>query len=500
MEQTIWHTIMNSSFIPAISWTLVHSLWIGAGVSVLTVLGMIATQQSSSVLRYRMLFSFLVLFLVATGLAGFLEFRNILNVPSVRVSEQDMLQSTGLFQDAAAHFKDFSIFRLVDEYAVWIVLLWAILLVFKLFRLFHSFNYVYRLRFTAKPVSDTGWQEKLKNMSHRLGIGGKITLLESLKVGIPVTIGHFRPIIIVPVGFFLQLPCAQVEAILFHELAHIYRKDYLINLFQTIADTLFFFNPALLWLSALIREQREICCDDFVLAHTAQKSDYLKGLLAFEFAESTGTTTPLVLGVKGSPLARRLYRMIENRNQPLGLTPKAIAFLALIALPVLAGLLISAGKDPAPVTSIGMAKPVIYSESVQAGQKPQKRVARKHTQPAVIIKQKPWEKQLPAESVVPKETNPGDTAFYLASIRFERSNEDMANRVMHVRDKEDNIYELTVSKNKLIALSINEIVVPESELPAHLPLLARIDHAWEQARARKQQAFDQLKAVHSASP
>src|SRR6202012_2141834 len=83
-----------------------------------------------------------------------------------------------------------------------------------------------------------------------------------------------------PVGMLCQLSAGQVESILLHELAHIRRQDFLVNIMQGIVEAVFFFNPALLWLSALIREEREACCDDMVLAHISRKSDYLEALLA----------------------------------------------------------------------------------------------------------------------------------------------------------------------------------------------------------------------------
>ena len=76
----------------------------------------------------------------------------------------------------------------------------------------------------------------------------------------------------------------------------------------------------------------------------------------------------------------------------------------------------------------------------------------------------------------------------------------MANRLMHVRDAEDNTYQIKIVRNELVALSINGIVVPESELTEHLTLLARIDYAWSQARVKKQEEVDRLKARLSASP
>lgn len=127
--------------------------------------------------------------------------------------------------------------------------------------------------------------------------------------------GWLEPIILLPVGLLLQLSPSQVDTILLHELAHIRRKDYLVNLCQCFLESIFFFNPAVLWLNALIREEREHCCDDKVMEIADDKADYWRALLAF----SSGTTvSSLAMPLSFSPpqLKTRLNRMIkkEARN------------------------------------------------------------------------------------------------------------------------------------------------------------------------------------------
>jgi hypothetical protein len=113
-----------------------------------------------------------------------------------------------------------------------------------------------------------------------------------------------------------QLSPEQVETILLHELAHISRQDYLVNIMQGIVEAVFFFNPALLWLSSLIRQEREACCDDLVLAHINRKSDYLEALLAM--GSNTGNVNlAMSLSSGNNQLKNRLKRMIYLENQKL---------------------------------------------------------------------------------------------------------------------------------------------------------------------------------------
>jgi hypothetical protein len=113
---------------------------------------------------------------------------------------------------------------------------------------------------------------------------------------------------------------AEVEAILLHELAHIRRHDYLINLVQRITSIIFFFNPAVLWLSSLIRAERENCCDDIAIKHTHNKLQFVEALMSVKQCSflSPGLAMKF-LGPKNF-LLHRINRIVYNRNKSLSVT------------------------------------------------------------------------------------------------------------------------------------------------------------------------------------
>ena len=84
----------------------------------------------------------------------------------------------------------------------------------------------------------------------------------SALVEVPTVIGSLRPVVLLPVSALAGMSPSQLDAILAHELAHIRRHDYLVNLLQTLVETLLFYHPAVWWLSRRIRIERENCCDD----------------------------------------------------------------------------------------------------------------------------------------------------------------------------------------------------------------------------------------------
>ena len=124
----------------------------------------------------------------------------------------------------------------------------------------------YRLKRRGTSSIPLALQIRAGELARRMNIRRRIRLLASSASSVPMVVGAFRPVILMPVSMFLGLAPDQLEAILLHELAHIRRHDNLINLLQHVVETMFFFHPAVWWVSASIRTEREHCCDDVAAA------------------------------------------------------------------------------------------------------------------------------------------------------------------------------------------------------------------------------------------
>ena len=165
----------------------------------------------------------------------------------------------------------------------------------------------------------------------QLQIRKTVTILESEIIKIPVVFGHLKPVIFFPLGLLTKLPPEQVEAILIHELAHIRRHDYVVNLSQNMVEILFFFNPALLWISSLIRNEREHCCDDIAIGQTKDKKQFIQALITFKQLSMSGTSSylPAFHGNKNHIL-NRAARIVHNENQTLNSVEKAILLSCIV--------------------------------------------------------------------------------------------------------------------------------------------------------------------------
>jgi Zn-dependent protease with chaperone function len=149
------------------------------------------------------------------------------------------------------------------------------------------------------------WLVRLGELKARMGIGRAVALLESARVQVPTVIGWLKPVILVPASVFSGLSPRQLEAVLAHELAHVRRHDDLINLLQTLVETLLFYHPAVWWVSRQVRIERESCCDDLALAVCGDRLGYARALAALEELRAPR----LALAANGGELLARIRRL-----------------------------------------------------------------------------------------------------------------------------------------------------------------------------------------------
>jgi uncharacterized protein YjbI with pentapeptide repeats/beta-lactamase regulating signal transducer with metallopeptidase domain len=213
----------------------------------------------------------------------------------------------------------------------WMVAAWLIGILLLCLRLLGGWRVVQRLaRRETRPVQE--WlQGRAEELARRLGVRRSVDLLESALVEVPTVLGCVRAVVLVPASALTGLSPQQLEALLAHELAHIRRYDYLVNLIQTTVETLLFYHPAVWWVSHQIRAERENCCDDLAVAAIGDRLTYARALAALE--ELRAAPTRLALAGSGGDLLARIRRIL---GLPSGQTDPAPAWLAgTVLLPLL---------------------------------------------------------------------------------------------------------------------------------------------------------------------
>jgi bla regulator protein blaR1 len=323
--------LFNEQIMQAICWTLIHSLWQGLLLAVVAGVVMLLTKKSGSTLRYNLL-SFLFFIFIATVFVTFLrqyDFSSVNNDDKIRIATNidhvNKLQLTTIspLTDTDAKQNFFETFSsYFNTHASLIVTIWFIILSAQLLRLIANGIYIQRIKHYKTHPASAFWKQKLQQLAVRLHIHQQILLLESEMVKVPVMVGFFKPVILFPFQLMSQLPAEQVEAVLLHELAHIRRKDYLMNLLQNLAEMIFFFNPAVLWISSLIRDERENCCDDIAVAETKSGKDFVHALITFQEYKLNGSTYGLAFPGRKNHLLNRVKRILTNNNKTLSTMEK----------------------------------------------------------------------------------------------------------------------------------------------------------------------------------
>lgn len=222
----------------------------------------------------------------------------------------------------------------VERWLPWIVGVWLVGVGLLSGRLLFGWIQVQRLRRSAiQPVADA-CQELLRQLAGRLRITRPVRLVESALVQVPTVVGWLRPMILLPASAITGLTTDQLQAVLAHELAHIRRHDYLVNLLQTVVETLLFYHPAVWWVSHRIRLEREHCCDDIAVATCGDRVGYARMLLALE--ELRAPASRLAVAADGGSLRSRIARLLSlpvpSEKRSSALAASLIALTAVVSL------------------------------------------------------------------------------------------------------------------------------------------------------------------------
>jgi bla regulator protein BlaR1 len=313
---------------------LIHSLWQGLLLAVITAVVLIAAKKSGARLRYNLAAVQFLLFIAVCCCTFAWEWYQApvkAIAPLAGTIGNEASQWFRLDADSIRRFTQTCISYFTAN-APMVVLLWSVLFVFRSVRMMGSLVYIYRAKNKYTYAPPANWQQRAELLCDKLQINKAVRLLESGYVKVPMVIGHLKPVILMPVGLLAGLPAEQVEAVLLHELAHIRRHDYVANFLQTLAETVFFFNPGLLWISSLLRDERENCCDDIALEQTKNKHEFVQALLSFKEHALNAEQYAVAFPGKRNHLLYRVRRIMSNRNQTLGPSEKLFFMMGIVTL------------------------------------------------------------------------------------------------------------------------------------------------------------------------
>ncbi len=308
--------LLSNALVAALGWALVHFLWQGCVLAAVYWLVCTLSGRGSGHLRYW------------AGICGFfLALVSVLITFAVYYEPEARFVVAPVQSEAINHFLVLSgswpdttslLQQGLEPALPLIVLVWLAGVLIHTARAVYGWVGIKRLVRSGSADIGSSLRSVFGDLQQLLGLRHRVKVLKSALVKVPMAVGWIRPVILLPASVLLQLPRDQIEMIIAHELGHIRRYDHLFNLFQIMTETLLFYHPAIAWMSSRVREERENCCDDLVVARCNKPATYARALANLEVMRSHADTLALAAG--GGDLLGRIKRIIDNElpRTPLG--------------------------------------------------------------------------------------------------------------------------------------------------------------------------------------
>ncbi len=311
---------LSADVMRALGWALIHSLWEGAIAAALAALAMAFIRRPS--LRYLIGVGALALMLAAPVATFFLLLRPTAPVQALRPVTASVLPAgpaiSTTYPVAAIASADRAIGAIAQaprqfplpDILPWLVSAWLCGVTAFSFRFAGGFLLLEHRRRTQSHSPGERVLALCQDLQRRLGLVRAIQYLECGWVEAPAVIGWLRPAVLLPVFALTGLTEEQFRAVVAHELAHVRRHDWFVNLFQILAETLLFYHPAMWWLNQRIRVERELCCDEIAVSLTGSRLEYARALA--QMAEWKNVSM-LAMAANRGPLSQRILRILGRK-------------------------------------------------------------------------------------------------------------------------------------------------------------------------------------------
>jgi beta-lactamase regulating signal transducer with metallopeptidase domain len=315
-----------------LGWVIIHAVWqaavVAGGLALVLRFG-----RAPAALRYATAYGALLLVAALSAVTGAM--LTTLDAAALGGDVGSALTavkspSTGGVPSASGVL--FAVHAALAPAVTWLSLAWLAGVAVLLVRWCGAWWILARLATCGARPARAAWNAALMSAAERTGVTTPVTLLESTKVDTPTVVGHRRPVVLLPVPAFEALASAEAESVLAHELAHVRRADFAANGAQALIELLFFFHPAVRWVSRMVREERELCCDDVAVRVAGSRVVYARALARLEAVRSSVGGGRLALAANGGTLLRRIQRLangVDGSERP-GVRPRLVTTLAVI--------------------------------------------------------------------------------------------------------------------------------------------------------------------------
>lgn len=340
----ILQDIFSSNVAYAFVWTILHSMWQCLLVASVLAISLKLNRQNAAQSRYLMAISALVA-CVVISVATYLHVADSMHHAQALVSQSNqplLLAYTGGIST--------DVYRLLNRNIDIILMLWLIGFVLQAYLYLKDFFYAQYLKSQHCERVEAHWVSYSNELADKLHLNKFVDIKNSTQVSSICVIGHFKPVILLPIGMLMYLPKEQVEALLLHELAHIKRNDYLVKSAQNFVRLLYFFNPSVLWISKMIDVERENACDDIAVKHCKSANLYATSLANISELE-INLNTVLAANSGKFTLLPRISRLLNAKSKASQSVERISSLLCAMGIVLALNLSTSATSVATPMSS-----------------------------------------------------------------------------------------------------------------------------------------------------
>ena len=305
--------LQHSPFLQSLGWAIANSLWQAVLLYITYFLINGVYKNASS--RFKTNAGTLLLFSAFTWF-GFTFFGKYFSIESkaVNVFATQINYDTHLATHATSNNLWYAVLNSISAALPYLSIAYLLLLIFLSIKMISSYRFTNFIKTNGLQKPSAEWKLFTERVSRHIGISKNIKLWLSHHVDVPATIGFFKPVILIPVASINQLSQQQLEAIILHELAHIKRNDFLLNIIISLIETVLFFNPFIVLLIGKIKSERENCCDDFVIQYQYDRHSYASALVCLEQSRNTNLRLAITATSGKKQLLQRIKRIMEVKN------------------------------------------------------------------------------------------------------------------------------------------------------------------------------------------
>lgn len=321
---TIINSLFSDNTLYALSWTLIHSLWQISIIAVLLAIYFRNRSLEKPEQRFDAAVTSIFLIFI-TSLCTFLYYIEGSPAEQISVMVTSLAEVTSITEPTSKEFGAW-----IGSHSTFLVAIWALGATVFLIRLLVGASFISYLRHFEQMSIPANLEAKVQTICKKLSIRQRIDIKASTAVSGPLTLGHLKPLILLPVAMLAHVPPRHLEAFIVHELAHIKRKDYLINILVSVVETLFYFHPAVWWISGKIEVERESCCDKIAIALMGNKLEYAKALINLQEQMTPRYRLAMHALSNKSSFTDRLHRLIGTADQRKSTFDKSMVWILLI--------------------------------------------------------------------------------------------------------------------------------------------------------------------------